>query len=148
MYPDKGVEKYLAVNFLPVKIDVRQNPDLMKRFGALWTPTLLFLDPGGTERYRFEGYLPVPDFLGHLILGRAHVAFAMNEWREAEKSFQEILDRDPESEIAPEALYWRGVARYKASESPAALAETAAEFTKRYVESSWAKKASVWGQAH
>jgi thioredoxin family protein len=148
VYPDQAVEKYLTANFLPVKIDVRKYPDLMKRFGALWTPTLLFLDPGGTERYRFEGYLPAPDFLGCLMLGRGHVAFAMNEWQEAEKSFQEVLDRDPESEIAPEALYWRGVARYKASESPAALAETAAEFTKRYVGSSWAKKASVWRQAH
>ena len=65
----------------------------------------------------------------------------------AEKGFQGVLDRDPDSEVAPEALYWRGVARYKASGSPAAIAETAAEFTKRYVESSWAKKASVWGQA-
>ncbi|MDQ2969496.1 MAG: tetratricopeptide repeat protein [Acidobacteriota bacterium] len=147
MYPDPAVEKYLTANFLPVKIDVRQHPDLMKRFGALWTPTLLFLDPAGTERYRFEGYLPPPDFLGRLMLGRGHAAFALNDWREAEEGFQEVLDHDPDSEIAPEALYWRGVARYKASESPAALAETAAEFTKRYVESSWAKKASVWGKA-
>ena len=147
MYPDPAVEKYLTANFLPVKIDVRQRPDLMKRFGALWTPTLVFLDPAGTERYRFEGYLPPPDFLGHLMLGRGQVAFALNDWREAEKGFQGVLDHDPDSEIAPEALYWRGVARYRASESPAALAETAAEFTKRYVESSWAKKASVWGKA-
>ena len=50
------------------------------------------------------------------------------------------------TDAAPEALYWAGVARYKATGDAAALAETAAEFANRYQDSAWAKKASVWSK--
>lgn len=45
---------------------------------------------------------------------------------------------------APEALYWAGVSRYKATNDAAALAGTADAFARRYQDSVWAKKASVW----
>jgi hypothetical protein len=147
VYPDDRVAKLLMDNVLPVRIDVRKNPAPMQRFGALWTPTMILLDPEGTERYRFEGYLPVPDFLAHVTLGLGHVAFATKNWAEAEKRFNEVLERYADSEQAPEALYWRGVARYKASGNAEALARTAEEFSRRYSASSWAKKASVWKKA-
>ena len=44
----------------------------------------------------------------------------------------------------PEALYWAGVSRYKGTNDPTALKDTARAFTERYQESSWAKKSSVW----
>ena len=51
----------------------------------------------------------------------------------------------PSTDAGPEALYWAGVARYKATSDPSALVQTAASFKQRYQETSWAKKASVWG---
>jgi tetratricopeptide (TPR) repeat protein len=129
-----------------VRIDVRKNPAPMERFGALWTPTIVFLDPDGIERYRFEGYLPVLDFLARLTLGLGQVAFASKRYEEAEKRFEEVLGKFPDSEAAPEALYWKGVARYKRTNDAAALAQTASDFSRRYTESSWAKKASVWAK--
>ena len=39
---------------------------------------------------------------------------------------------------------WAGVARYKATGDAAALKDTAERFKKRYADSTWAKKASVW----
>lgn len=148
MYPNERVAKFLSENFLPVKIDVRKQPALMERFGAQWTPTLIFLDPGGTERYRFEGYLPTEDFLAQLTLGLAHVEFARKNWAQAERRFGEVVERYPKSETAPEALYWQGVSRYKGSGDASALGQTAADFQRRYSDSSWAKKASVWAQPH
>ena len=62
----------------------------------------------------------------------------------AERHFREIVDRFPDSESAAEAMYWSGVSRYKGSGDAAALGETARAFSRRYQESSWAKKASVW----
>jgi len=147
VYPDERVEKFVTENFVPVKIDVRKRPELMERFGALWTPTMILLEPAGMERYRFEGYLPVPDFLSHLTLGLGHVAFAMKEYEQAERWFEEVLKNFPDSEVAAEALYWKGVSRYKESGSAAALSATAEEFSRRYQASSWAKKASVWRKA-
>lgn len=46
--------------------------------------------------------------------------------------------------MGPEALYWAGVAKYKATGEAGALAETAEHFKTRFPESNWAKKASVW----
>ena len=111
-----------------------------------WTPTLMVLDPDGTVRYKFEGYLPAEDFLARLELGLAHAAFARKEWAEAEQGFRRIVDDHPKSEAAPEALYWAGVAKYKATGDGAALAETARLFSQKYPQSPWATKASVWGQ--
>ena len=50
----------------------------------------------------------------------------------------------PSADIAPEALYWAGVALYKKTNDPSALAHTAEAFTRQYRDSIWAKKASVW----
>jgi outer membrane protein assembly factor BamD (BamD/ComL family) len=115
-----------------------------QRFGAQWTPTLLVIDSEGNERHRIEGFLPAEDLIAQLLLGLGHSAFARERWDEAERRFREVVDRFPRSEAAPEALYWAGVSRYKAKGNAAALAETGREFTKRYQDSSWAKKASVW----
>lgn len=103
------------------------------------------LDPEGNRRHQVEGFLPPEDFLGQLKLGLAHAAFAREDWKEAVRRFEDILDAHPGSDAAPEALYWRGVTRYKASGDPADLMETGAAFKTRYVNTPWAKKASVWG---
>ena len=102
------------------------------------------LDPEGVERHRIEGFLPADDFLAQLTLGLGHSAFAREDFAAAERWFREVVDRYPASEAAPEALYWAGVAHYKVTGDPAALVETAAQFTQRYQDTSWGKKASVW----
>jgi outer membrane protein assembly factor BamD (BamD/ComL family) len=115
-----------------------------QRFNAQWTPTLLVIDPEGIKRHRIEGFLPAEDLLAQLTLGLGHSAFARQQWDEAERRFRDVVDWFPGTEAAPEALYWAGVSRYKAKGDPAALGETAREFKRRYQDSSWAKKASVW----
>lgn len=114
------------------------------RYGVQWTPTILVIDPDGVERHRIEGFLPVDDFLAQIALGLAQSAFARNEWAEAERRFREIVTRFPKDAAAPEALYWAGVSRYKATSDPTALRETGRAFQEQYQDSTWAKKASVW----
>jgi len=54
------------------------------------------------------------------------------------------VEQLPRTDAAPEAQYWAGVAKYKATGDPAALKETGRAFSKQYQDSTWAKKASVW----
>lgn len=129
---------------IPVKIHVKENPAGFQRFGAQWTPTVIIADSNGTERYRFEGFLPADDFLAEIETGLAKSDFANGRFSEAERRFRGIVERYPKSEVAPEALYWAGVSKYKASNDPAALKETSEAFKSRYTDSAWAKKASVW----
>jgi len=123
---------------------VKEQGEAFERFDVQWTPTILLLDPSGTERYRFEGYLPAPDFLAQLRLGLAHEARALSDWSRAERLYRELADDPAAGEVAPEALYWAGVSKYKATGEAGALAETGQAFKTRFADSTWAKKASVW----
>ena len=148
MYSDPRVVRLVNERFAPVRIHVREQAEAWKtlgeRFGVQWTPTILVVDPSGEERHRIEGFLPADDFLAQIELGAAKAAFATSRFAEAETLFRRVMDGYPDSDAAPEALYWAGVARYKGSGDASALAETARGFRDRYQQSSWAKKASVW----
>lgn len=150
MYPDPRVINFITESFVPVRIHVREQADEFKRLGARfnaqWTPTILIVDRDGEARHRNEGFLPADDFLAQLTLGLAHSAFARGDFAEAERWYRSVIKEHPQTEAAPEALYWAGVSRYKAGGDASALADTAAQFTQRYRDSSWAKKASVWAQ--
>ena len=117
----------------------------MGRFGVNWTPTVLILDPDGKEQHRIEGFLPADDFLAQLHLGLAHAAFRAGRYDEAERRFRQIVQSLPNTDAAAEAQYWAGVSKYKASGSAEALKDTALAFRQRYADTSWAKKASIWG---
>lgn len=149
MWPDPRVVSFVTENFIPARVHVKDDSALFQKYGekynAQWTPTILMLDPGGEERYRIEGFLPADEFLAQLMLGRAQIAFAQQKWDEAERRFREVVDKFPDTEAAPEALYWAGVAPYKGSHDAASLKRTADAFKDRYQDTSWAKKASVWG---
>ena len=149
MWPDPRVVKFVNDNFLPARVHVKDDAALFQKYGdkysAQWTPTILELDSEGVERHRIEGFLPNDDFLAQLMLGRAQMAFAAGEWDDAERRFREIVDKLPNTDAAPEALYWAGVAPYKKTHDPSSLKATAKSFKDRYQATSWAKKASIWG---
>jgi TolA-binding protein len=148
VYSDSRVVDFVQDHFVPVRVHVKQNADeykrLAARFNAQWTPTVLIVDGDGTERHRIEGFLPADDFLGQLTLGLAKSAFARGNFTGAEPLYRSIVDQYPDTDAAPEALYWAGVSRYKATGDGSALGETAKAFSSRYTDTSWAKKASVW----
>ena len=145
MYPNEQVAGEVTRDFIPVKLHVKERPEAMQRFGAQWTPTLIVLDEEGKERHRWEGYLPADEFLAQLELALAKVDFAHNDFGGAERHYRKIIDTYSKSDAAPEALYWAGVSKYKASNDPSALQATAKAFQSSYSDSAWAKKASVWG---
>lgn len=148
MYSDSRVVDFVTRHFVPIRVHVKENADAFKklgeRFDAQWTPAVLIVDATGTERHRIEGFLPVDDFLSQLALGVAKAAFARKDYAAAERLYKEVVDRHPATEAAPEAQYWTGVSRYRATNDVSALAATAKAFGERYQDSAWAKKASVW----
>ncbi len=133
---------------MPVRVNAISQSDLYQkmagRFDVNWTPTVLVLDTEGKERHRIAGYVPPPSFASQLLLGLGHAAFAAKKFAEAEKWFREVVEKYPNTPEAPEAVYWAGVSKYKATGDAAALKETAQRFGDRYQDSTWATKASVW----
>lgn len=148
MWPDERVATLVMGQFLPARVHVKDDAAQFKRYavqyGAHWTPNILLLDHTGAERHRIEGFLPVEDLVAQLSLGLGHIAFNGERYAEAERRFRSVVDRYPDTEAAPEALYWAGVSRYKNVQDPRALGETAQAFDRHYQQTAWAKKASVW----
>ena len=105
---------------------------------------MLILDPNGKERYRIEGYLPKDEFRAQLELALARVAFMSKEWAEAERRYAEVLERYPDSKSAPEALYWKGVSHYKATNDHTVLGDLPGQFQEKYPDSAWALKTAAW----
>jgi len=148
VWPDPRVVAIVNEHFIPARVHVKdQAADYQRyaeRYGASWTPTTLVLDPVGVERHRVEGFLPADEFLAQLHLGLGHLAFEAHGFDDARRHFEEVLRRFPDSDAAPEAQYWTGVAKYKTSGDPKELGATVRAFESTYAGSVWAKKASVW----
>jgi TolA-binding protein len=102
------------------------------------------LDENGKERHRIEGYLPKDEFAAQLFMGLARVAFMSKRWADAEKFYDEILQKYSNSTAAPEAVYWRGVSIYKKTNDHHVLGEVPKTLQQKYPDSVWAKKALPW----
>ncbi|MGH9373051.1 MAG: thioredoxin fold domain-containing protein [Vicinamibacterales bacterium] len=148
VYPQPHIAKLIQDRFVPVRVHVKDDREAFKRLGekfnAQWTPTILIVDPPGTERHRIEGALPADEFASQLDLGLAKSAFARGQFADAERAYAAIIEKYPNTDAAPEAQYWAGVSRYKGTGDAGALAETARRFGELYKDSAWARKASVW----
>jgi TolA-binding protein len=77
-------------------------------------------------------------------MGLARLAFMRKQWADAERRYAQVLERYPDSQAAPEAVYWKGVSHYKATNDHTVLGEVAEQFKQKYQDSVWAQKASVW----
>jgi tetratricopeptide repeat protein len=129
---------------VPLAAHIKERPAYFHRFDSNWTPSVLILDPNGKERFRIDGYLPKEEFRAQLELGLARVAFMSKDWAEAERRYADLLERYPATQAAPEALYWKGVSRYKATNDHTVLGELPGQFRERYPQSIWAAKTAAW----
>ncbi len=131
-------------DFIPLQIDFNKNKALVKRFGVKWTPTIIIFDGDGNEHHRFVGFLPPEDFIAQLLLGKGKAEFDQDNFEQAIQCFQEILVRFPKADAAPEAQYYLGVSKYKASHDPKELKLTVEPLQRDYPNSEWTKKARVY----
>jgi uncharacterized protein YyaL (SSP411 family) len=144
VYPDPQVSELISRQFVPVRVHVKEQPTMWKRFNIRWTPTVLILAPDGAEAFRLEGYLPRDEFLAQLHLGLGFLAVNQKKWQPARQEFESVVERFPETDAAPEALYWAGVAKYSDSHDPNELKALGRQFKERYTDTGWAKRASIW----
>lgn len=129
---------------MALEAHIKEHPAYFHRFDALWTPAVIICDPNGVERYRLEGYLPRDEFRAQLEMGLARVAFMSKDWATAEDRYAAVLYRYQNSKAAPEALYWKGVSHYKATNDHTVLSELPEQFQRKYPDSIWALKTAAW----
>jgi thioredoxin-related protein len=63
---DVAVASALNTRFIPVRLEGRQNMDLVKKLNVTGAPTTLVFSPEGKELHRFAGFVPPPEYLQEL----------------------------------------------------------------------------------
>lgn len=66
------------------------------------------------------------------------------KFAEAQKLYTEISDRFGNTAVAAEALYWRAVSQYKATNDHTVLGEVAKELSEKHANDEWTLKSDPW----
>lgn len=135
---------FINANFAPVESHIKEHPAWFHRFDVSWTPTVLVLDSNGVERHRIEGYLPKDEFAAQLQMGLARIAFKEKRWADAERAYDDVVEKYPATSSAPEARYWRAVSHYKGTNDHTVLGRVAEELKKEAPGSVWTMKSIPW----
>lgn len=142
-YPNDKVTDFIMSRLVPIQ--VLADSKLATDFQIKWTPTIIVLDYYGKEHHRTVGFFPPEEFIPSLLLGMGKVDFDTDQFNAAIIHFDTLLAEFPESDAAPEAIYLRGVSRFKASHDPKPLKEAYEKLKTRYPASEWAKRAEPYG---
>ena len=146
-YPDARVARFVQDHFVPVKVMVKQNPQVAEQFTVNWTPNVVIADDRGKVHYRVEGYLPPDEFLAHLSLGVGKYWLNRKQFDRARERFDEVARRHARTDAGAEALYWLGVAQYKQSHDPAQLRPSWQRLAQEYPDSEWAQRTRIPGKS-
>jgi len=139
-YPDTKVIGFISENMIPLQVLFDAQP-LSTDFNIKWTPTLITLDSEGKEHHRTVGFLSPDELIPSLLLGIGKSYFETDRFEEAIESLERLLREHPNSDAAPEAIYLRGVCRYKSTNDPKPLKEAYEQLKAEYPASEWTKRA-------
>ncbi|MBW1694879.1 MAG: tetratricopeptide repeat protein [Deltaproteobacteria bacterium] len=139
-YPDQEVVSFISENMIPLQVLFDAQP-LSGDFNVKWTPTLVTLDTEGKEHHRTVGFLAPEELIPSLLLGMAKSYFETDRFGEALSNLERLLEKYSSSDSAAEALYLRGVCRYKSTHDPKPLKEAYEQLVVDYPTSEWTKRA-------
>jgi tetratricopeptide (TPR) repeat protein len=139
-YPDEKVADFVQNGLIPLRVPFDHKP-LAADFNIKWTPTLITLDTDGKEHHRTVGFLGPEELIPSLLLGIGKSHFENERFDEAIAAFETILKDYSKSNAAPEAIYLRGVARYKNTHQPMPLREAYDKLAAEYPSSEWTHRA-------
>lgn len=142
-YPDATVSQLVNTLFIPVQLDVTKEPKRADQFQVIWTPNINIVDTRGRVSYHLEGWLSPSEFAAMLLLGLGHHALKNKRYENAVSHFKSIYDRYPQSEFAPEGLYYLAVGKYMASHDAEQLIQGWGDLRNQFPTSRWAMRTRV-----
>jgi hypothetical protein len=135
---------------VPVKLDAREATDVASGFHLAWTPTLVAVHPQASERSPFGvpvrqvvGFLPPGELRAELELMAALVDLRGGRAEAARERLHGMRTRFAGAHAAPEAMYWEGVARFRATGNKDRLFEVWRELVDAYPASAWALRTTL-----
>ena len=144
-YPTPAVIDFIQRNMIPLRVQ-SNNETLGLKFKIKWTPTLITLDKDGNEHYRTVGFLRPEALLASLALATGRTHLDQGEYRQAISDFDKLLATASKSDFTAEAIYFRGVARYKLTNDLKSLKEAYDKLSEEYPNSEWTERAGPYRQ--
>jgi tetratricopeptide (TPR) repeat protein len=143
-YPQVPVVDAIVAHSIPVQIDNSkpENNTFLHRIHHIWTPDVRILYHDGFELYRFDGYLPPPEFVARTLCAFGLAYLRLKRFDQAEEVYVDVLKRFSTTYAAPEAQYYLGVTRYRRDEEGDELLNQWANLRSRYPASEYRVKQS------
>jgi hypothetical protein len=140
-YPQPSVASFIAEHFVPVRLLLNRSQDQIhfRTHRVIWTPSIVIADRRGVGHYQSPGYLPPKLFLHMLRIGLGRALTAWMRYDDA-VTHLEVVASDQESALAPEALYWLGVAWYLKERRRAPMMRAWNRLREQYPQSVWAAR--------
>ena len=140
-YPQPSVASFITQHFVPVRLLLNRSQDQVhfRTHRVIWTPTTVIADRRGVGHYQSPGYLPPELFLSMLHIGLGRALTAWMRYDEAAAHF-EAVGAEPHNQLAPEALYWLGIAWYLKDRQRASMMQAWRQLRTQYPDSVWAAR--------
>lgn len=138
-YPNITVINYINNNLIPLRIHHEEQP-YADQFMVKWTPSLFLLDSSGRSHHQAIGFFPPDELVPFLQLGQAKQAFNNDSLDEAAEIIDNLLIESSGSGSAPEAVFLRGVSRFKKNHDKSFLKDVYRILKFDYPNSSWAQR--------
>ena len=143
-YPQRPIVDLITANAIPLQIDNSKADNNLFLHGIhhIWTPDVRILDHHGFELYRWDGFLPPPEFAARALCGFAMAQLRLKRFDRAEALYVDALRRFSTTYAAPEAQYYLGVTRYRRDPNGDDLLDQWANLRSRYPASEYRVKQS------
>jgi Tetratricopeptide repeat len=143
-YPQAQVVDAILAHSIPVQIDnsKSESQHFLHSIHHIWTPDVRVLYHDGFELYRFDGFLPPPEFAARTLCAFAMAYLRLKRFERAEDVYADVLKRFSTTYAAPEAQYFLGVTRYRHDPNSDELLVQWANLRSRYPASEYRVKQS------
>ena len=142
-YPENLVAHFIQEHFVPARVKVKAEPQVVKEYLVTWTPNVVIADENGKIHYRVEGFHQPHEFVARLSLGVGRYHLDRQEFEVAAERFEEVADRHAGTDPGAEALYWLGVAQYRKSHDPELLRANWQRLAREYPNNEWTRRSTV-----
>jgi len=143
-YPQPPVIETIVAHGVPVQFDnsKKENNVFLHGIHHIWTPDIRILNHDGYELYRWDGFLPPPEFMARTLCAYGLAYLRLKRFEQAEAVYVDVLKRFSTTYAAPEAQYYLGVTRYRRDPDSDGLLEGWANLRSRYPLSEYRVKQS------
>ena len=143
-YPQPPVIATIVAHSIPVQVDnsKAENNRFLHDIHHIWTPDIRILYHDGFELYRWDGFLPPPEFMARALCGFGFAYLRLKRFEQAEAAYVDVLTRFSTTYAAPEAQYYLGVTRYRRDPDSDELLTQWANLRSRYPDSEYRVKQS------